>query len=203
MSDSFGLNVPSKHWLTKRTMPDLRHPLRPAARATRGPRQHHPLARQVLGEGRTRRLAADEPLHLAVCRTLGSDSDYERFGCRLPAVRSRLDETARMGLGRSLERRIPALVGLCRPIRIEKSGVVKRVSSPPIGALTDCFSSIRGGQSSALNNTLCGGISAISAWHRPLVAFDPKYPTRRSHHTRAQPIDARFYGVKRRSTTCR
>ena len=31
--------------------------------------------------------------------------------------------------------------------------VVKRVSSPPIGALTDCFSAIRGGQFSALNNT--------------------------------------------------
>ena len=30
--------------------------------------------------------------------------------------------------------------------------VVKRVSSPPIGALTDCFSAIRGGQFSALNN---------------------------------------------------
>ena len=30
--------------------------------------------------------------------------------------------------------------------------VVKRVSSPPIGALTGCFSSIRGGQFSALNN---------------------------------------------------
>ena len=23
--------------------------------------------------------------------------------------------------------------------------------------------------------TLCGGISAISAWHNPDVAFDPKY----------------------------
>ena len=32
--------------------------------------------------------------------------------------------------------------------------VVKRVSSPPSGALTDCFSAIRGGQFSALNNTL-------------------------------------------------
>ena len=32
--------------------------------------------------------------------------------------------------------------------------VVKRVSSPPIGALTVCFSSIRGGQYSALNNSL-------------------------------------------------
>ena len=31
--------------------------------------------------------------------------------------------------------------------------VVKRVSSPPIGALTDCFSAIRGGQFSALNNS--------------------------------------------------
>ena len=31
--------------------------------------------------------------------------------------------------------------------------VVKRVSSPPIGALTGCFNSIRGGQFSALNNT--------------------------------------------------
>ena len=31
----------------------------------------------------------------------------------------------------------------------------------------------------------------------------PEYPTRRSRHTRAQPIDARFYGVKRRSTTRR
>ena len=30
--------------------------------------------------------------------------------------------------------------------------VVKHVSSPPIGALTDCFSSTRGGQFSALNN---------------------------------------------------
>ena len=30
--------------------------------------------------------------------------------------------------------------------------VVKRVSSPPIGALTGCFSSIRGGQFSAPNN---------------------------------------------------
>ena len=50
---------------------------------------------------------------------------------------------------------------------------------------------------------MCGGISAISAWHRPLVAFDPKYSTRRSRHTRAQLIDARFYGVKRRSTTRR
>ena len=35
----------------------------------------------------------------------------------------------------------------------ELKGVVKRVSSPPIGALTGCFSSIRGGQFSALNNT--------------------------------------------------
>ena len=32
--------------------------------------------------------------------------------------------------------------------------VVKRVSSPPIGALTVCFSAIRGGQFSALNNIL-------------------------------------------------
>lgn len=30
--------------------------------------------------------------------------------------------------------------------------VVKRVSAPPSGALTDCFSSIRGSQFSALNN---------------------------------------------------
>ena len=48
---------------------------------------------------------------LAVCRTLGSDFDYERFGCGLSAARSRLDETARMGLRRSLERRFPALAG--------------------------------------------------------------------------------------------
>ena len=33
------------------------------------------------------------------------------------------------------------------------AGVVRRDSSPPIGALTHCFSLIRGGQFSALNNT--------------------------------------------------
>ena len=40
------------------------------------------------------------------------------------------------------------------PPRDDRWAVVKRVSSPPIGALTGCFSSIRGGQFSALNNSL-------------------------------------------------
>ena len=51
-------------------------------------------------------------------------------------------------LGRHLRVRIPVL----EP-REPLQRVVKRVSSPPIGALTDCFSAIRGGQFSALNNT--------------------------------------------------
>ena len=47
-----------------------------------------------------------------------------------------------------------ALAALLGPDAGGLSAVVKRVSSPPIGALTDCFSAIRGGQFSALNNTV-------------------------------------------------
>ena len=46
-----------------------------------------------------------------------------------------------MGLGRSLERRVPALVGLCRPIRIEKSGQERRhdaVASVSVGRRVGC-----------------------------------------------------------------
>ena len=48
----------------RHVLADLRQPLRSAARAGRGPRHHHAFARQVLGEGLARRLAADEPLDL-------------------------------------------------------------------------------------------------------------------------------------------
>ena len=50
---------------------DLRQPVRSAAGTGRGPRHHHPLARQMLGEGLARRLAPDEPLDLGrFCRRL-------------------------------------------------------------------------------------------------------------------------------------
>ena len=48
----------------RHVLADLRQPVRSAARAGRGPRHHHALARQMLGEGLARRLAADEPLDL-------------------------------------------------------------------------------------------------------------------------------------------
>ena len=45
-----------------------------------------------------------------------------------------------------------ACIRIGGPLLFGRLCVVKRVSSPPIGALTDCFSAIRGGQFSALNN---------------------------------------------------
>ena len=52
---------------------DLRQPLRPTAGAGSRPRHHHPLARQMIGEGLARRLAANEALDLSrcCCRLLG------------------------------------------------------------------------------------------------------------------------------------
>ena len=48
----------------RHVLANLRQPVRSAARARRGRRHHHTFARQVLGEGLARRLAADEPAHL-------------------------------------------------------------------------------------------------------------------------------------------
>ena len=54
---------------------DLRQPIRSAARAGRGRRHDHTLARKVVGEWLARRLAADEPLDLGGpgCSLLGRE----------------------------------------------------------------------------------------------------------------------------------
>ena len=80
---------------------DLRHPLRPAAGAGGRPRHHHPLARQMFGEGLARRLATDEPLHLGrcCCRLLGREIVLAGVGREIVEGELELVEQALLALG--------------------------------------------------------------------------------------------------------
>ena len=103
--------------------------------------------------GRPRTLT-DDQVAKVVERTLSATpADAIHWSLRLMARESGLSHTTIWRIWVKTSRARSRMIGQAIRGVLRRFAVVKRVSSPPIGALTDCFSAIRGGQFSALNSS--------------------------------------------------